>query len=391
MSTAHSLCLLLALLYLSDCFWWLPWSSSAIEQIWPGTRWRLRLPPSWAGNRRGVLLALAPLPQSVAVQFDSPSFSLSPTGCAAGPPAPAQATTHSPQRATLWSLRWEDVDSIETRGEEVFVNSRQLHQFPLRKSAERLAARLELLRNASPSRRQALLLSYWREDTNLQAIEGRCREVERSARLSRWGGLAQWLWMFVVAPVTLFLVDGTMIIATLGGFLILMVAANVGFFARRHLQLFPDERWARWEAAAMMCVSWPMAARSADTLSRHRLAGFHPFAVVMSLPDSVSRTHYLGRALRATEFPLGLEELDPLGHEIVRWQAGWHFERFRELAAERDFEVEAIRLPLEFEPEARSYCPRCLATFMQERPECSYCHGIALRPAPQNFQEKGVT
>jgi len=403
LSEAHSLCLLLAVLYVADCLWWLPPGAAAVEQLRPGGTWRPRLAPAWASNPRGRLVALAPLPLGLGIQLPPPPLSLSPTGCST---ATGFAWTAAPSRpGEAWAVRWEDVESIEVHDRAVHVDGRRLAAFGRADTARELAATLEDLRQAPPRERESLLRETWHRGSDLQAIGSHLDDLERLALPLRWMGAALYGWMFLLAPVILVFVGGWPVLVALAvGCVALAVAAAV-LFVRAHRAAFGDESWTRRESAAVMCLSWPRAARGADLLTRHGLEAFHPFAVLLVLsegntafegnaasedntasagtdgaPEAARAT--LAQALRAAAFPLGLDDLDPLSREVTAWQTAFDLRAFGRLLTEAGLEPDALAPAVTIDPLARAYCPRCLADYSEMHPECAHCIGISLKPLP---------
>ena len=373
MSDAQSLFLLLVLLYLSDCLWWLGWNSGVLESPWLRGRWRWRVAGGVTGNQKRALVLLRPLPSSVNLQLDPWAFSVSPGGLLAWSSA-AWSPMGRPVQAG-WSRLWSDVETIEVSGEAVVVDGRELQRFATANAAGEVAEWLEGLHAAPLGQREALIERLWDRRMRTDGIEERVEKVLAEARALRIGGAVQWVWMFALAPAVTVAFGGGWVLVGLALGVLALVVINISIFVRRHRRLFPERRWARIEGALVMGVSWPMAARAADLLCRHALADLDPLAVAAALDGMVGREEHLSRVLRDSEHPLQLVELDQEGLGIARWHQERMAPRIRRLVEEAGVRVET---PLRCSEGDVAYCPRCGATYRRRAPECSGCAGVEL-------------
>lgn len=373
MNEAASLFLLLVLLYLSDCFWWLPWNSCILESARPGGPWRWRVAASTFGNQRRCLVVLRPLPASVNLQLDPWPVTVSSSGLLAWSSA-AWSPLGRPEQDG-WARRWSDVERIEATGTALLVDGRAFHRFATAEAAREAAAWLETLRTAPPAQRQASIDRFWDRRWRTDDVHERLGQAMAAARPLRIAGAAQWAWMFVVVPAVAVLFGVGWPLLGLGLVLLALVITNVGLFVRGHRRLYPQRRGERLEAALIMAVSWPMAARAADVLARHAVADLDPLAVAAALEGLAGRQEFLSWVRRDAEHPLAYDELDELGVAIAGQHQDTILPRLRRL-------VDQAGLREDFPPceqGAAAYCPRCRATYRRLEPSCAACVGVELR------------
>lgn len=371
------ICLLLAALYLSDCLWLLPWNSVVLERLWPGRPWRFRSTAEWAANHRGALLLLTPLPGGTAFQLDAEPISLSPDGFATW--TSSAWTSKGRPLQSAWALAWHEIETICVTDHDLFVNSKLVHRYPTRAAADAFAAYLERLRDASEDQRETILQEIAASRSDTVEIVRRLEHAGNATRHLRWMGVAQWVYMFVVVPLVLSRFGGPPILLGLAACLFGFALVNAGLFVTAHRELCPNERWKRVESAVLMVLSWPMAARAADLITRHHLSSFDPVAVALSLSEAGGRSSFIHRVIRDAKHPLETEEMAPDVNRICRWHTHWSRESLLRLVNTSDPQFTDPDQRPETGSHGDTFCPRCLATYDVEKEICSDCPGVRLR------------
>jgi hypothetical protein len=375
------ICLLLAVLYLSDCLWVVPWNSVVIERLPTGGRWRLRTPGEWAAGAKRALMALVPLSGGTAFQVDEIPISMSPEGLAAWSSSAWSPKGRPPHPG--WSIGWRKIVTIRTNDSDLVVNGRLLHHFPSRRSAAAWAGLVETVRTAAREDREQILGGFFHSRADVDEVRGRIEQIRSSTRWLRVAGAAQWILMFVAIPVILSRLGGIVVLSVLAGILFAFAIGNAWLFVRAHHRLCPDERWKRTESTVLMLLSWPMAARASDLVTRHCLSSFDPVTVALALPGAVGRTRFIDRVIRDANHPLDMSGLTPETHDICRWHMTWSLERTFDHLRKHDHPVtDPGDLP-EIRAHDGAYCPRCLSLFGGESSVCSDCPGVPLQRVDQ--------
>jgi hypothetical protein len=355
----------------------MPWNSVVLERWWPDHPWRFQSTAEWAANHKGSVLLLTPLPGGLALQLDAEPVSLSPDGFATWTSSAWTAKGRPLQ--PVWALAWHEIETIGVTDHDLLVNSRLVHRYPTRTAADVLAAHLERLRDANEDQREIILREIAASRSDPVEIERRLDDAVDATRVLRWAGTAQWIYMFVVIPLVLSRLGGSPILLGLAGGLFGFALVNACFFVAAHRKLCPNERWKRVESAILMVLSWPMAARAADLVTRHHLSSFDPVAVALSLPDAGGRSDFIHRVIRDATHPLEMEKMAPEADRICRWHMWWSRDSLIRLVNTSD--------PQFADPDEQhvtgshgdTFCPRCLETYDGEKEICSDCPGVRLR------------
>lgn len=376
------ICLLLAVLYLSDCLWVVPWNSVVIERLPLGGRCRLRTPGEWAAGKKSALTALMPLPGGTAFQIDEVPISMSPGGLAAWSSSAWSPKGRPPHPG--WSIPWRKIETIRTNDTDLVVDGRLVHHFPNRRTASAWAGFLESVRTAAEGEREDLITDFSDARMDVDEVRTCIEQIAASTVWLRATGTAQWILMFIVIPVVLSRLGGIVVLSVLAGTLFVFAFGNAWLFFRAHRRLCPEERWKRAESTVLMLLSWPMAARASDLVTRHCLSSFDPVAVTLALSEAAGRTEFIDRVIRDAIHPLDTTRLSSETREISRWYVAWSLERLVDhLRAHNHRVTEPGEIP-EIRAHDGAYCPRCLATYGGESRTCSDCPGVPLRWVDQS-------
>lgn len=368
MSPELSLLLVALALALSECARWLPISSIAL--IGATRAARIRHPARLIGNRRGGFVGLDPLtaPGAAFAVFDSPVAFGPDALCAPGPRGATSA------RQTAW--RYDDITTVRAVGSDLRLNGTRLVRCPSEAIARRLAALIESLRPARPAERARLIEASLAARFDLDAVRAALAALARHRRAPRRTAALLAIGLFIAAPLLSDHFGLAPIAAPLGlGLLALHVMhLIVQFRARRALD--PADRADRWLDAVKVLLCPPMAVRSPDALSWHRLDAFDPIAAaaVIASPDAFRR-HAIDTR-RALRHPLRAIGLDAAAQAVV------DADRRRRLTQIEAFitahGVEEEPPPPASDPSLVAWCPRCLTGYRHRDGECSDCPGVPL-------------
>lgn len=362
-SGAAELAVILAAIYLLDCFRWVSRSARLLRR-WP------------------LLGARVERPMRVAAQFSR--------ALAFGFPVPvesllsAEGSCMRPLEAGLWIAEedlsrwarpgrdarlvpWAELATLEVRDLELVGPRGLRHVFGSRRAA--LAARRQLAMLAGEGGRPgaAQVEAALAAPFDVAELDGR---LARWAKVKPWlvltttlllGALVATLWgMFLPAFAWWWLLPGVAV-AWLAG----AVAVVLG--VRRALEPEVRPSVGQW---VMLLVSPLSLMRGGDLIEAELVADLEPLAVAAALLPKAEAERVVGEGLRALQFPLVYDD-GPHGDDAAL--------RAR-LAAQVEQLARARGLTLAARARAGRHCPRCMTEYRDghEVQVCGSCPGVAL-------------
>lgn len=379
MSDLHVLLLVLAVIYLWDCLVWVRRGSIAFSS-WRGTRWHLRFPAALAGNTRGGLVPVPPLPPLGTVFVTAPPpVSVSTEGVLGFVSASLDPSGRPPQSGR-W-MPWDKLERLEARGHRVFANHTELCLTGGEASATALVARLIRIREANAKGRDRQLDEWTTSLLDAEAAQSRHREYTAASRQLRWCCNAYFLLLFVVVPAALLRLGPSRSWPYLVGLVLLQGALTARFFYRAHRLLHPAAPDERFTQTIVVLLSPPSGVRALDALSRTVLQDFHPLAVAKALGETEALRSLASRTLRELRFP-ALPAVTSVDPAVVSAEQDWRHLLDRSITrALRRWGLDPDQIlapPRQQDPACRSWCPRCEQQFTMESGRCQSCGGIHL-------------
>lgn len=370
MSPELSLLLVALALALSECVRWLPISSIALAGATHTAR--IRHPARLIGNRRGGFVGLDPLaaPGAACAVFDSP-VAFGPDALCAPGPRGASST-----QQTAW--RYDDITAVRASGTDLRLNGTRLVRCPSEAIAQQLAAQIETLRHARPGERAGLIEASLAARFDTDAVRAALAALARHRRAPRRTAALLALGLFVAAPLLTDHYGLGPIAAPLGLGLLVLHGLHLIVQFRASRALDPADRAGRWLDAVKVLLCPPMAVRSPDALSWHRLDAFDPIAAaaVIASPDAFRR--YAIDTRRALRYPLRAIGLDAAAQAVVDADRRRRLLLIEAFIAARGVEEEAP--PPSTDASLMAWCPRCHTGYRRLDGECSDCPGVPLIP-----------
>jgi hypothetical protein len=374
----QQLLLIIAVLYLSDCCWWVPRLAWVLGSPWGGGL-GLRFPGSTLGNARGALV-LQPILPSLGRSYELHPcpWSWGREGLLSWTSTAVSTGGRPPQ--TGRQVAWKDIKDIDAVGEDVHVNGELF--LPARSAllAQTWTEDLRALWQSPAGNREAAWRERWLHVLQPEDLREKERQALVLARSCQAASVLQFAAMFALAPLLCRRFGLGLGILFAGGVVLLLALVNAGLYARAHRRLYPEAAADRIKHALIMCISFPLSARAGDAVLRRLFAGLPAPAVVMSLGDPAGARTALLRWWRDLFYPLTLTELEESAQKIVA----------EHLARERAFWTEWIqqhKLEIWLEETAADWldgdlseCPRCRAHYLQAEGDCLECPGVQLRP-----------
>ncbi len=374
MSDGQALYAAAAGLTLAECLFWVRAGGAAFLRA--GRYWSTLLPSRLLGNARGGLGIVFPFPLGSRLFLTHPlSLSFSSRGVVNGTLEGAGGE-EPPLPSRLRFLPWAEARTVTRQGALLLSGGQPFLSCPSAAQAEMLAEAL-----AGAGDVPALPPSHFSlpEARELLAL------AEGAARPLRWLGSAQFLLLFLLAPLLTLWGGAHFLGWALGAAVLLDLVLAVLLF-RAHARIFPTSRGERAMQAAGVALFPPMAVRSADILCRHALGAFHPLvAARLLLPEERFRRFAERTARGFAAVPRSSEE-GPMGKELEEHRGRVKGEVRRFLEGE-GFPWEELLAPPPPQVGTAAYCPRCHAQFTSAEGPCSDCghpqrlpHGPINRP-----------
>ncbi len=379
MSELELLFLVLAALYGWECGCWVRRGSVAFR-TWLGGRWRVCQPSMLFGNQRGGLSWAAPLPPLgtflTANQFP---VSLSAEGALAFVSTNVNPGWRPAQTGRL--VRFVDLKEIAVRGRKILINGELFALGSSALHATWLAGQLRRLTKMPAAQREQAITEMLRDSLDAAAVEKRRREFAVLARPVRLLANAVLLYLFVLAPVLLWLLGLKLSwLGLLIGLLALTTTCAV-FFHRAHRKLYPEAEDERFSHFIMIWLAPAVTTRAHDVLSRPLLESFHPLTVAKVLCP-VSEFKALAQAalrdLRHPALPL-CSDGDSAAAKVEASARARLQKAVEGLLKQTGLNPDEFdRPPAPADDSCRSYCPRCGAQFTHDTGTCADCGGLAL-------------
>jgi hypothetical protein len=350
MNELESLFLVVLLIYLFQCIYWVPPGAAVFALGFRSRGKRKRRGFLWDALKTEGFLAwpLPPLTPLTVVAW--PAFELSPDGVAFREPRESKDE---------WVLLpWDHLDvaraesKLRCNGTLIFHGSESqvLESFML----------LQRLQREVKSNRGPMIQRWLGKALNARTAARRLRVFTVRSRLLRILANLQLIFLFVAVPLA-FSRFGPGILWRVILFLLAMQALMALEFWTVHKKLFRQEGSARFKMALTILLS-PMAAiRGRDALARDLFSGCHPLAVAGAVLPPEEFPNFAGEQLRQWRF----------GHHPDAWCQETVAKLMERAIRQEGARPHALLRPAERESGCVAYCPRCLAQYVKNSGPCT--------------------
>ena len=372
-----TLLFILALLYLSECVIWVKRESVAFVSAW-GSRWRLRVTPSWMGNANGGLLFLKPLPPSGQVFLSHLSpISISPSGICAFNIQTLPSEARSPyQSGEFFSFR--EIKNSGSDGAYLVINDEKFAKCATTKQAHALAKLISGMTKASQSKRENMARTWVTKQFAADDADALLKETQKLIEPIQELGVILFLFLFVFTPSLAFTfgVSGLIIPVAV---VMVALAVEIGIVVHRaHRKLYPAESSERLESLVKMILCPPVSIRAADILTRNLLAHYSPIVLASVWPGS-GEPQFVRSVILDLKHPLKHEVSEVEAEKTITWTADEQLKVCLEHVKKgRYLKEEDLLAPAQREGNSISYCPRCRCQFVVGEGECPDCPGVEL-------------
>lgn len=378
MSEVDALFLVLAALYLIQCIHWVAEEAFLFRQTWLG-RWRpVALVVHLSGLHRKALMA-SPLPPLGGVLACSPveraaPFALAPEGLAL------------PDGD---KLRYEELAPKISGSSQLRLDRMHTARLVSAAAARHWAAILRKLAKQAVEKRASTIERAVEAMLDSERIAQEVARCRGHAALLRWHCNVLFVFLFVLAPVAVWLRGLAFTWPVLLAALLVQMWVIGWLFRRAHLRVQPEDSETRFTATATMLLSPMAAVRAGDLLLLDLLSCYHPAAVARVICRDEQFEALAARSLREAFFPLPSSNVaaDEAGW-TEWWNAKWR-EALRRFVARHVEQGERFLAAPPAQQDCHSYCPRCWSQYLNHARECADCDGLPLRPLPRVAPDAG--
>ncbi|MGH9793999.1 MAG: hypothetical protein ACRD5G_04425 [Candidatus Acidiferrales bacterium] len=378
MSEVDALFLVLAALYLIQCIHWVAEEAFLFRQTWLG-RWRpAALAVHLSGLHRKALMA-SPLPPLGGVLVCSPVERAAPFAL-----APEGVVLPGGEK-----LRYEEFALRTPQSPQLRLNGTHAVRFVSAVAARHWATILRKLAKQAVEQRASTIeraVEAMLDSERIAQDVARCRA---HAALLRWHCNVLFVFLFVLAPVAVWLRGLAFTWPVLLAALLVQMWVIAWLFRRAHLRVQAEDSETRFTATATMLLSPMAAVRAGDLLLLDLLSCYHPAAVARVLCRSERFEALAARSLREVFFPLPSSNFaDDDSGWTEWWDAKWR-EALRRFVARHVEQGERFLAAPSAQQDCQSYCPRCWNQYLSHARECADCDGLPLRPLPHIAPDAG--
>ena len=366
-------CIVLGILYIVECFWWLRGSSCRLYAT-PFTEWS-EVPgdtPRVDAWRFGLANPL-PWNQSFAAEtfpfpFDAETLllpTLDPITC----------------QERYEALPFESIKAITSSERDVFVDMRAVGSFSSTAFAHSTASRLERIRSACVDERHHIAESIIDEIWDCRKAKSHLTAWRKATRCLRdWGGHLTILCL-VAGPFTW----GCRHWLPQNVPFVLVTMCAVVWFSIAIMGMRIDRRFFPHDSntgvhLAVAFVSPATAMRLYDTLGRDVMAEYEPLVATLVANDGHGVRATVAAFLRDILFPSGGQTVtasNEASQNTVDTTTGWFRSRMgqhaRQAVREWGIDSDALLMQLPVEQGMNTYCPRCTRQFIMTKGECGFC------------------
>ncbi len=366
--------LVIAVVYVWECFGWCQRGSVAFLNLW-GKTWRIVHPAALMGNQTGGVIFANPLPPLGVIFIGAQSpLSISAEGVF-GYVAQCVNPGWRPIQTERY-FRFDDVKEIEARAKQVRVNGQLLVKCGSPSQARRIADQLEGLAKLPASGRGAKLQENLRASLSGGAVKRRLVKFRSCTNSLRWLTNGLFIFIFAAVPAVLWQYGFKQTwIGLLAGLLGLTSAISI-LFNRAHRALHPEAGEEGFTQTIVVLLSPASAIRAMDALSRPLLEDFHPLASAQVLLPADKFREFARRVMLELQHPcLPICPTSEPGPQATEREARLALESalIGFLKKSGLDPVALVKPPPPADESCKSFCPRCGAQFVTREAKCSDC------------------
>jgi hypothetical protein len=349
MSELGFLFLIVVLVYLVQCIYWVPPEAAVFALDFRGRgKWRRGGFTGNALKSEGFLAG--PLPPLAPLTVQTwPSFALNPDAMAVL------------EASGQWKrLSWEQLSltkaesKLRCNGTTIFHGSEG--------QVDGYFQLLEALQKADKSNRGSRIERWLKKTMRAESARRRLHVFSRRSRLLRILANLQLVFLFVAVPMA-FSRFGPAILWRVILFLVVLQPLIALEFWSVYSKLFRPGGEAKFKATITILLSPVAAIRACDVIARDLFSAWHPLATAVATLPSPEFGPFAGEQLRRCRF----------GDHPDAWYRDAVAKAMECAIRKAGAQPDTLLRPAERESGCVVYCPRCLAQYVKSAAECSDC------------------
>lgn len=381
MTERQALLAVFALIYLTECLFWVRRGAVAFR-TWLGRRWQYVPDGELARNDHGGLHWGWPLPPfgDFLVTRGFP-VSFSPKGVfgfTSECPHPSGRALHSGR-----FIPWDSIESTTPDGRRLLINREELWVGDTVHTPTRLASWIIECSRLSPKERGEKIGHAIKAQFDTEAFEARLKAFQEETRWLDTLCLGFFAFVFVLVPAVIGRFGWLPALWFLIPSLFIQSGLIAWTFQRLHRNRYPHAGDDRFKHTLVIAMAPASTIRARDTLMRGVVEEFHPLCAAAVLLNK-ERFEQVARSWwRDLLFPM-LPECpsdSAAAMETERWYRDECRSAFRRVLNTKKLDPDSWTLaPAPSEPVNALYCPRCEAQFTAVAKSCGPCGGRPLLP-----------
>jgi hypothetical protein len=378
MNDAQFFLLILFVLYLGDCFYWLHRHAAVFEHSpWPVNN--PRLAGEYLGNYRRGLVYANPFPPLGSLFRCYPwPLSLAPDRVAS---YISQALTDLGQPPQLLSIvDYRHIQSLSVRGKKLFINKQLFAQCPTEGSALDMMRLVKALEEFTVEQREGFIVDALNKTLDVTELKKRIADFQQCGKIPRILANVLWGYLFIFSPAVLWFSGSRWLLLLLAVGVLLLHIPIVIFFWMAHRRLYPEQGDERMNLFIHMLLFPPAAVRVGDALSLDLLKDFHPLAAASVYCTPKQFRRFARKVLLDLQYPLCPDFVTEEIKAVEQWQRKQLLDAIEAFLKKNGTTKEdLLETPVNRDSAARSHCPRCQTPYIIPTGTCADCHGVSLK------------
>lgn len=372
MTDNQILFMVVLLLYLSECLFWVGSDGLAFTKSFK--EWKVTLPSSLFGNAKGGLALAWPLPflGKAYLSYFLP-LSFSEKGI-----VNASLEGVGKRTATLLDnptfILYEEIKNVTYKGGDLIVNGELFCKCGSTGQANALAEFLQNIR--CQKERKVTIHNFLKSLFDMNSLRAAHETISQQTKSLVILCNSQFFCLLIIAPILLYFFGTQLLIASFI-YIILTNLLIAIFFYLVHRKIYPNQIGERVSDVLKMIFCPPMTIRATDVLTLRYLTAFHPLAVARLVSNDVKFELLAKQMLLSFNYPSDTIDDNEYKHDML-----WHLKAMEEsvynFLNENGISASFLTVVPKQVNGVVSYCPRCHTQYTVKDGQCLECSGVTL-------------
>ena len=380
MSDEQVLFVVICLIYLSDCCFWLKNQSVAFLSPWQ-RKWQAKTSNYLGGNAYGSLIFLNPFPPFGRIfQCHLSPISFSPTGICTYNLQTLPNTEIKKQNEKF--ILFDLIEEVLAKDLSLEINQNVFTKCASSIEATTIASFINTALKLNLKERENLIKEFIRKQFISKSVAEKLKQFENKTKEIFWLSCIFFVYIFFVIPILVNIFGlAIMFIPVVAIMLTFSIQISIAYYYA-HKDLYPDIKQNRIGNIIKMFICPPVAIRARDQLTADLLSSYSPLVVATQL-SFIDTSSFIRRFIHDLKYPLEHALNDPVSVEISQWYRKEMKEQCIAYIKKNELKIpeyEKLFTPPQPDSNCNSYCPRCESQFKKKSGTCPDCPGIELVP-----------